>query len=113
MSSARQTVTPGESLSGAGNVRAWTRRHSVDFENGTSASTSGWRTKPISGSTGAVVEALRAAVATAEGEIVVGMIRPCFGIRRWKGMTCSVAVASVEVCVAARNVNKSMHRRRS
>lgn len=51
-SSTRQTVTRSESFSGAGNVRACTRRHRVDLEMGTKVRTCGWRRKPVSGNAG-------------------------------------------------------------
>lgn len=51
-SSTRQTVTRSESFSGAGNVRACTRRQSVDLEMGTKDSTCSWRRKPVSGKAG-------------------------------------------------------------
>lgn len=49
MSSARQTVTRGDNLTGCGNVFASMRRHSVDFEIGTNCSTCVCRKKPVSG----------------------------------------------------------------
>ena len=51
-SSARQAVTRGDSLTGAGNIPAVTWRHNVDFDTGTRASTCGRRTKPVGGRMG-------------------------------------------------------------
>ena len=48
-SSTRQTVTRGESFTGAGNVPATTRRHKVDLDMGTKVNTCGCRRKPVSG----------------------------------------------------------------
>lgn len=52
ISSTRQTVTLAESFTGSGKDRAWIRRHKVDFEIGTNASTCGCRRKPVSGNVG-------------------------------------------------------------
>lgn len=49
MSSARQAVTRADSLTGAGNVPASTRRQSVDLEMGTKFNTCACRRKPVSG----------------------------------------------------------------
>ena len=82
MSSALHTVTRTESFKGWGNVCASTRRHRVDFENGTNASTCGCRKKPVSGSTGTWRDGGDAGAVTAEVEVDLGMIWPCGGWRR-------------------------------
>ena len=82
MSSALHTVTRTESFTGRGKVRAWMRRHKVDFENGTNASTWGCRKKPVSGSTGAGRDGRETVPVTAEVEVDLGMIWPCGGWRR-------------------------------
>ena len=82
MSSALHTVTRAESFSGCGKVRAWMRRHKVDFENGTNMSTCGCRKKPVSGSTGAGRDGGITAEVSAEVDVYLGMIWPCGGWRR-------------------------------
>ena len=52
-SSARQTVMRVDSLTGSGKEPTCTRRHSVDLEIGTKASTCHWRRKPVCGNCGA------------------------------------------------------------
>lgn len=42
---------PLESFTGVGNAPAFTRRQSVDFENGTKRNSSRCRTNPVSGNT--------------------------------------------------------------
>ena len=81
MSSARQTVTRSDNLSGCGKLRAWMRRQSVDLEIGTSASTCGWRTKPVWGSVVVGAGAPRAA-GMAAMELAKGMIEPRHGVGR-------------------------------
>src|SRR5574343_1800169 len=86
MSSARQTVTRSESLTGSGKVRAWMRRQSVDLEMGTKASTWGWRKKPVSGNVrvetgaaGVVGRAREAATFAVIRVRMLGMIGPRHG----------------------------------
>ena len=74
ISSALHTVTRTESFTGCGNVLAWMRRHKVDFENGTNASTCGCRRKPVSGSTESGRDARETVRVTAEVEFDLGMI---------------------------------------
>lgn len=74
MSSALHTVIRAESFTGAGKVRAWMRRQSVDLEMGTNASTWGWRRNPVSGKTGVGGGTGETAVLAAGLEIVLGMI---------------------------------------
>lgn len=90
-SSTLHTVTRGESLTGAGNVPASTRRHRVDFEIGIKLNTCGCRIKPVSGS-----------VTLAES--VVGMIKPFIGTCRMKKMTRSVAATLGQVRIAGREL---------
>lgn len=68
-SSTRQTVTRGDSFTGAGNVPATTRRHKVDLDMGTKINTCGCRRKPVSGRVALV-------------ESVVDMICPFTGTHR-------------------------------
>jgi len=86
ISSARQTVTRSESLTGSGKVRAWMRRQSVDLEMGTKASTWGWRRKPVSGNVrvetgaaGVVGRALEVPTFAAVLVRMLGMIGPRHG----------------------------------
>jgi len=58
------------------------RRHKVDFEKGTNASTCGCRKKPVSGSTEAGREGRETVLVTVEVEVDLGMIWPCDGWRR-------------------------------
>ena len=122
MSSTRQTVTLGESLTGSGNVFASTRRHSVDFEIGTNCSTCVWRRKPVSGrrklSDSRCGDAeLRATVDGNGNGNVDGdgerMIRPLRGSCRTKVMTCTVAAALGQGCARPiGNVRSSVTHRR-
>jgi hypothetical protein len=76
---------------------------------GTKASTWGCRRNPVSGKLGAGLEVLITAIDAVGREVVLGMIRPHCGLRRWKDMTCSFAAASVSECESRQERETQKH----
>ena len=95
-SSTRQTVTRGESFTGAGNVPATTRRHKVDLDMGTKVNTWGCRRKPVSGRVALV-------------DSVVDMILLSPARAGWKKVTRSVATMLGQFRMVGRDFKARQH----